>query len=172
MIFRRINVPIFRAVEISIKADYNSSPEKKYFPQLFPGSILLPYVSGVDVPPLGLHRPRTMDAVIASNRHSVNNFTRRRRFYELTESPCGSIRVGSVLETTTFSSQSATILVASLSLYVAFLDLNRFLLSLHIFLIASFIFFAWSSVYFMFSTTAMSLLLSHDLHVRLLRVVQ
>jgi len=78
--------------------------------------------------------------------------------------------VGSVLETTTFSSQSATILVASLSLYVAFLDLNRFLL--HVFLIASFNFFAWSSVYFMFSTTAMSLLLSHDLRVRSLRVVQ
>jgi len=38
-----------------------------------------------------------------------------------------AIRMGSVLETTTFSSQSGTILVASLLLYVFFLDLNRFL---------------------------------------------
>jgi len=37
-------------------------------------------------------------------------------------------------------------------------------LSLYVFLIAS--------VYFTFSTIAMSLLLSHDLHVRLIRVVQ
>jgi len=37
-----------------------------------------------------------------------------------------AIRTGSVLETTTFSFQSATILVASLSLYVVFFDLNRF----------------------------------------------
>jgi len=33
-----------------------------------------------------------------------------------------------------------------------------------------FLFFVCSSVYFTFSTIAMSLLLSHDLHVRLLRV--
>jgi len=40
-------------------------------------------------------------------------------------------------------------------------------------LIVSFLFFYLSlSVYFTFSTIAMSLLLSHDLHVRLLRVVQ
>jgi len=36
------------------------------------------------------------------------------------------IRTGSALETTTFSSQSATVLVASLLLYVVFFDLNRF----------------------------------------------
>ena len=35
------------------------------------------------------------------------------------------IRTGSALETTTFSSQSATVLVASLLLYVVFCDLNR-----------------------------------------------
>ena len=35
-----------------------------------------------------------------------------------------------------------------------------------------FTFYACSSVYFTFSTIAMSLLLTHDLHVRLLRVVQ
>jgi len=34
------------------------------------------------------------------------------------------IRTGSALETTTFSSQSATVLVASLLLYVVFFDLN------------------------------------------------
>jgi len=33
---------------------------------------------------------------------------------------------GSALETTTFSSQFATVLVASLLLYVVFFDLNRF----------------------------------------------
>ena len=76
---------------------------------------------------------------------------------------------GSVLETTTFSSQSATILVASLLLYVVIFDLNRLL---YVFLIASFYFYACSSVYFTFSTIAMPLRLSHDLHVRLLRVVQ
>jgi len=37
-----------------------------------------------------------------------------------------TIRTGSALETTTFSSQSATILVANLLLYVVFFDLNRF----------------------------------------------
>ena len=36
------------------------------------------------------------------------------------------IRTGSALETTTCSSQSATVLVASLILYVVFFDLNRF----------------------------------------------
>jgi len=36
------------------------------------------------------------------------------------------IRTGSALETTTCSSQSATVLVASLLLYVVFFDLNRF----------------------------------------------
>ena len=36
------------------------------------------------------------------------------------------IRTGSALETTTFSSQSATVLVTSLLLYVDFFDLNRF----------------------------------------------
>ena len=39
-------------------------------------------------------------------------------------------------------------------------------------MIASFYFYVCFSVYFTFSTIAMSLLLSHDLHVRLLRVVQ
>jgi len=38
-----------------------------------------------------------------------------------------AIRIGSVLEITTFSSQSATISVASLLLHVVFFDLNRFL---------------------------------------------
>ena len=37
-----------------------------------------------------------------------------------------AICMGSVLEITTFSSQSATILVASLLLYVVFFDLNKF----------------------------------------------
>ena len=37
-----------------------------------------------------------------------------------------AIRMGSVLETTTFSYQAATIFVASLLLYVVFFDLNRF----------------------------------------------
>jgi len=36
-----------------------------------------------------------------------------------------AIRMGSVLETTTFSSQSATILVASLLLYVVIFELNK-----------------------------------------------
>jgi len=42
----------------------------------------------------------------------------------------------------------------------------------YVFLIASFYFCARSSVYFTFSTIAMPLLLTHDLHVRSLRVVQ
>jgi len=68
-----------------------------------------------------------------------------------------AIRMGSVLETTTFSSQSATVLVASLLLCVVFFDFSRFLLSLYVFLLVSFYFFhACSSVYFTFSTTAMS----------------
>jgi len=80
--------------------------------------------------------------------------------------------MGSVLETTTFSSQSATI-VASLLLYVVFFDLDRFFIAFYVFLIASFNFcYICSSVYFTFSTTAMLLLLSHDLHVRLLRLVR
>jgi len=63
--------------------------------------------------------------------------------------------------------------VTSLLLYVVFFDLNRFLLSLYVFMTASFYYFyACSSVYFTFSTIAMPLLLTHDLHVRLLRVVQ
>ena len=73
--------------------------------------------------------------------------------------------MGSVPETTTFSSQSATISVASLLSYVVFFDLNRFLLSLYVFPIACFIFLCiCSSVYFTFSTIAVSLLLSPDLH--------
>ena len=51
--------------------------------------------------------------------------------------------------------------------------LTEFLkLSLYVFLIASFYFYARFSVYFTVSTTAMPLLLSRDLHVRLLRVGQ
>ena len=42
------------------------------------------------------------------------------------QSKVGLIRTGSALETTTCSSQSATVLVASLLLYVVFFDLNRF----------------------------------------------
>jgi len=82
-----------------------------------------------------------------------------------------AIRTGSALETTTFSFQSATILVASLLLYVVFFDLNIYIF-FYVFLIASFYFCARSSVYFTFSTIAMPLLLTHDLHVRSLRVVQ
>ena len=77
-----------------------------------------------------------------------------------------AIHMGSVLKTTTFSSQPATILVASLILYVDFFDLNRF------FYCQLIIFYACSSVYFTFSAIDMPLLLSHDLHVRLLPVVQ
>ena len=47
-----------------------------------------------------------------------------------------------------------------------------FLLYLYVFLIVSFYFYACSSVYFTFSAIAMSLLLSLDLRVRLLRAVQ
>ena len=47
-----------------------------------------------------------------------------------------------------------------------------FISSLYVFLIAIFIFYVCSSVYFTVSAIAMPLLLSHDLHVRLLRVVQ
>jgi len=83
-----------------------------------------------------------------------------------------AIRTGSALETTTFSSQSATVLVASLLLYIVFFGLNRFLLSFYVFLIASFHFYVCSSTFFTFSTIAMSLLLSLDLHARLSRVVQ
>ena len=72
-----------------------------------------------------------------------------------------TIHMGSVLETTTFSSQCATILVASLLLYVVIVLL---LSSLPVF------FHACSSVYFTFSTIAVPLLLTHDLRVRLLRV--
>jgi len=60
------------------------------------------------------------------------------QLFSWTQSSAKAIRTGSALETTTFSSQSATILVASLLLYVVFLDLNRFLLSLYVFLIVSF----------------------------------
>jgi len=48
------------------------------------------------------------------------------------------------------------------------IGLDFFLLSLYVSLIASFYFYVRSCVYFTFSTIAMSLLLSHDLHVRLL----
>ena len=82
------------------------------------------------------------------------------------------IRTGSALETTTFSSQSATILVAGLLLYVVFFDLNRFFIVFVCFPDCQLLFFLLCSVYFTFSTIAMSLLLSHDLRVRLLRVVQ
>ena len=52
------------------------------------------------------------------------------------------MHMGSVPGTTTFCSQSATILVASLLLYVVFFDLNKFLLSsLYVYLIASFYFY-------------------------------
>ena len=65
-----------------------------------------------------------------------------------------AIRMGSDLETTTFSSQSATILAASLLLqaYVVFFDLNRFLLYLYVFLIASFLFFMHVLEFFTVST--------------------
>ena len=72
------------------------------------------------------------------------------------------IRMGSVPGTTTFSCQSATILVASLLLYVVFFDLNIFFFVFYVFPIASFYFCARSSVYFTFSTIAMPLLLTHD----------
>jgi len=89
-------------------------------------------------------------------------------------------RLGCVLETTTFSSQSATILVASLLLYLVLFDLNRFLVvcssssssSMFSRLPVLKIFYACSSVYFTFSTITVPLLLTHDLHVRMLRVVQ
>jgi len=80
--------------------------------------------------------------------------------------------MGSVLETTTFSSQSATILVASLLLYVVFFDLNRFFIAFVCPECQFLFFYACFSVYFTVSTVAMPLLLSHDLHVRLSRVVQ
>ena len=54
-----------------------------------------------------------------------------------------------------------------------FFDLNKFFIVFVCFLDCQFLFFyVCSSVYLAFSTIAMSLLLSHDLHVRLLRVVQ
>ena len=81
--------------------------------------------------------------------------------------------MGSVPETTTFSSQSATILVASLLLYVVFFDLNRCFIAFVCFPGCQFLFFyVCSGVYFTFSTIAVPLLLSHDLHVRLLHVLQ
>jgi len=52
-------------------------------------------------------------------------------------------------------------------LYVVFSDLNGFFIDCQLLF-----FYLSPSVYFTFSTIAMSLLLSHDLHVRLLRVVQ
>ena len=73
-----------------------------------------------------------------------------------------AIRIGSVLETTTFSSQSATILVASLLLYIVFFDLNRFSSipssSMFSWLPVFFIFYSCSSVYFTFSIIAVPLL--------------
>jgi len=67
-----------------------------------------------------------------------------------------SIHMGSVPGTTTFSSQSATILDASLLLYVVFFDLSTFVLSsLYVFLIDSLYFlYACSVVYFTFCTIA------------------
>jgi len=84
-----------------------------------------------------------------------------------------AIRTGSALETTTFSPQSATVLVASLLLYVVFFDLHRFLLSLYIFLIASFYFLCMFQCLFYLSyhcyVTAFK---SWFACIRLLRVVQ
>ena len=76
--------------------------------------------------------------------------------------------MGSVPETTTFSSQSATILVASLS-YVVFFDSNRVCIVFVCFPDCQFLFLCvFYSVYFIFATIAMSLLLTHDSHVGLL----
>jgi len=57
------------------------------------------------------------------------------------------IRTGSVLETTTFSSQSATILVASLLLYVVFFDLNKFFIVFVCFHDCQFLFFMYVLVF-------------------------
>ena len=66
-----------------------------------------------------------------------------------------AIRMGSVLEITTFSYQAATIFVASLLLYVVFFDLNRFFIVFVCFPDCQFfIFYVCSSVYFTFSTIA------------------
>jgi len=74
--------------------------------------------------------------------------------------------MGSVLETTTFSShQSATILVASRLLQVVLFRFKYiFYCICMFFLVASVLkyLYACSSVYFTFSTIAMPLLLSHD----------
>jgi len=57
--------------------------------------------------------------------------------------------------------------------YVFFFVLNRFFIVLVCLHDCQFLFFyVSSSVYFTVSTIAMSLLLSHDLHVRLLRFVE
>ena len=56
---------------------------------------------------------------------------------------------------------------------IVFFDLNRFFIVFVCFPDCQFKKnYACSSVYFTFSTIAVSLLLSHDLRVRLLRVVQ
>ena len=62
-----------------------------------------------------------------------------------------AIRTGSALETTTFSSQSATVLVASLLLYLVFFDLNRF-----------FIVFVCFPVFFLDAFSALTLLVGRQ----------
>jgi len=80
------------------------------------------------------------------------------------------------INTGSIVSQHRLTLIASLLLYglrVVFFDLNRFYIVFVCFPDCQFLFFyVRSSVYFTFSTIAMPLLLSHDLHVRLLCVVQ
>ena len=82
--------------------------------------------------------------------------------------------MGSVLETTTFSSQSATILVASLLLYVVIFDLNKKIIIVFV-CVPDCQFkkkLRMFECFFTFSNIAMSQLLSLDLRVHLFRVVQ